>query len=68
MKVVIDAERCTGNGRCYTLVPELFSDDERGYGQIIGDGRLAEDHLQAARRAVIACPEDAISIVDEPAG
>jgi ferredoxin len=68
MKVVIDAKRCTGNGRCYTLVPELFTDDERGYGQIIGDGRIGEDHLQAARRAVIACPEDAISIVDEPAG
>lgn len=68
MKVVIDAERCTGNGRCYTLVPELFRDDERGYGQIIGDGRIEEAHFQAARRAVIACPEDAISIVDETAG
>jgi ferredoxin len=65
MRIVIDGERCTGNGRCYALVPELFSDDERGYGRVIGDGVLHDDQLDAARRAVTACPEDAITLHDE---
>jgi ferredoxin len=64
MRIVIDAERCTGNGRCYAHFPDLFSDDERGYGQVVGDGAIGDDRLDDARRAVRACPEEAIRIVD----
>jgi ferredoxin len=62
MKIVIDQNACSGNGRCYSLVPELFTDDERGYGQVVGDGTLGEEQRELAQRAVLACPEDAISI------
>lgn len=62
MKIVIDPNACSGNGRCYSLVPELFSDDERGYGQVVGDGTIGADQLEAARKAERACPESAISI------
>ena len=63
-RVVIDEDRCTGNGRCYSLFPELFTDDERGYGAVVGGGALRDDQLDTAQRAVIACPEDAIRIDD----
>jgi ferredoxin len=62
VKVVIDHDRCTGHGRCYTLEPVLFVDDEAGYGQVIGDGTVAPEHVEAAKRAVAACPERAITI------
>jgi len=62
MRVVIDAGACSGNGRCYSLVPELFVDDENGYGQVIDGGEFGDDQRAAAERAVRACPEDAISI------
>jgi ferredoxin len=62
MKIVIDQAACSGNGRCYSLVPELFTDDERGYGKVVGDGTITEEQREAAERAVRACPEDAISI------
>jgi ferredoxin len=62
MKIAIDADRCTGHGRCYALAPELFTDDERGYGEVIGDGTVTADHVEAARRAVLACPERAITL------
>ena len=62
MKVVIDHDRCTGHGRCYGLAESLFVDDETGYGQVIGDGTVAHDQQDAARRAVQSCPEQAISI------
>jgi ferredoxin len=64
VKVGIDHDRCTGHGRCYTLEPSLFVDDEAGYGQVIGDGTLEGEGIEAARRAVAACPEQAISITD----
>ncbi len=64
MRVVIDTDACSGHGRCYDLAPVLFTDDERGYGQIVGDGSFTDDQRAAADKAVQACPERAITIVD----
>jgi ferredoxin len=65
VRVVIDPERCAGHGRCYALAPDVFTDDERGYGQVVADGAVAPDQLDVARRAVGGCPEAAISLLDE---
>ena len=66
MKVVIDADLCTGHGRCYVLSPTVFSDDERGNGQVIGDGILSTpEQVEAGQRAVRSCPERAISIIED---
>jgi ferredoxin len=62
LKVLIDDDRCTGHGRCYSLSPSVFTDDDRGYGQVIGDGTITAEQLDAARRAVLACPERAITL------
>ena len=63
MKLTIDAEMCTGHGRCYTLAPQLLSDDDEGFvtqrGQTIDVPPGQED---AARDAALSCPEGAISI------
>lgn len=64
MRIEIDYERCTGHGRCYALEPSLFVDDEAGYGQVIGDGTVGPENVDAAHRAVAACPERAISFRD----
>ena len=57
MRVVIDTERCTGHGRCYSLAPAVFTDDDEGNGVVLGDGAITADQLEDARRAVLACPE-----------
>jgi ferredoxin len=64
MRVVIDGQRCTGHGRCYMVAPVLFNDDERGYGQVIGGGEVPLEHEEMARQAVLACPEQAITVVN----
>ncbi len=64
MRVVIDKDLCTGHARCVSLAPTLFLDDEFGYGQVLGDGDVGDDLLDQARRAVSACPERAISLVE----
>jgi ferredoxin len=65
MKVQIDSEKCQGHGRCYDLAPDVFTDDEEGNGQVIGDGDVTATNEEAARLAVANCPESAISIVED---
>ena len=64
MKVQIDSGRCQGHGRCYDLVPGLFSDDDEGFGQVLGDGDVQPDKERDARLAVANCPERAIDLVE----
>ncbi len=64
MRLLIDQDRCSGHGRCYTLVPSLFESDEQGHGVVLVD-TLAGDQLEAARSAMLNCPEQAISVVDD---
>jgi ferredoxin len=63
VKLVIDYERCTGHGRCFSLQRELFTDDENGYGHVIGDGEVPVAQLENAKKAIRACPEQSISLV-----
>ncbi|MEV0617773.1 ferredoxin [Nonomuraea sp. NPDC050404] len=60
MKLRIDPERCQGHGRCYDLAPGVFTADDEGYGQVIGDGTVPQDQEHPARLAVSNCPERAI--------
>jgi ferredoxin len=62
VRVVIDALKCQGHGRCFTLAPALFAYDELGNGQVIGDGALSADTLALAQLAQANCPEHAIDI------
>ena len=65
MKLRIDAEHCQGHGRCYDLAPELFGEDDEGYGQVLGDGVVPPGSEAAARRAELSCPELAIELIEE---
>ncbi|MFG2091144.1 ferredoxin [Spirillospora sp. NPDC048824] len=65
MKVQIDSERCQGHGRCYDLAPDLFGEDDEGYGTVLGDGAVAPDDEAGVRRAVANCPERAIDVRKE---
>jgi ferredoxin len=62
VRVSIDRERCNGHGRCYVSAPDLFVDDDEGYGQVIGDGLVPGALEEAARRAAASCPERAVVI------
>ncbi|HET9895522.1 MAG TPA: ferredoxin [Streptosporangiaceae bacterium] len=62
MKVRIDAALCQGHGRCYDLAPDLFGDDDEGYGKVLGDGIVPAQSQADAQRAALNCPEQAISL------
>jgi ferredoxin len=62
VKVSIDPEVCQGQGRCFSIAPDIFRFDELGNGVVIGDGALSTHNLERARLAQSNCPEHAISI------
>ena len=62
MKVSIDRDVCAGHGMCYAHAPDLITDDDLGYGQVIGDGVVPSDRVDAARAAVANCPEHAVTV------
>lgn len=61
MRIVLDTERCTGHGRCYSLAGDLFDSDERGYGFVIQPD-VPPGSEEQARTAVANCPERAIRL------
>jgi ferredoxin len=65
VKVHLDPGLCQGHGRCYDLAPELFGDDEEGYGTVLGDGVVPPGKEHDARLAAANCPERAISVDGE---
>ncbi|MGA4689078.1 MAG: ferredoxin [Rhodococcus sp. (in: high G+C Gram-positive bacteria)] len=61
MTMSITRDKCMGHGRCYSVAPDLLSDDEEGFVAQAGqefevDGEL----IGQAEAAVGACPEQAI--------
>jgi len=65
VKVQINSGSCQGHGRCYDLAPGLFGDDDEGYGQVLGDGIVAQEAEHDARLAALNCPEHAIELLKE---
>jgi ferredoxin len=65
VKVQIDSERCQGHGRCYDLAPDLFGEDNEGYGTVLGDGIVPPGEEHQARLAASNCPERAIDVLKE---
>lgn len=60
MRVRIDAERCQGHGRCFTIAPDVFDSDDLGNGVVIGDGTVPPDREHDVRLAAANCPESAV--------
>jgi ferredoxin len=66
MRISIDADQCTGHGRCYRMAPDLLTFDEEGYVTIRGETLdVPGDQVAAAEEAAGTCPEGAISLIDD---
>jgi ferredoxin len=65
-RLVVDGRLCSGQGRCYTLAADLLTCDDEGYVTLRGSSmEISDEQLADARKAVLACPEDAITLVEE---
>lgn len=60
-RVLVDADRCVGHGRCYTLAPDVFDADDVGHCIVRVDnvtGNLEDRAVTAEQN----CPEQAITL------
>jgi ferredoxin len=57
--VSVDAERCTGHGRCYSLAPDVFDADDLGHCIVLAEDVSGEVEAQAVT-GERNCPEQAI--------
>jgi ferredoxin len=63
MRISVDEQLCSGQGRCYVLSPNLFSSDDDGYCAERGTTREVPAGLEKeARLAMESCPEGAIKV------
>jgi ferredoxin len=61
MRVSVDAEVCTGHGRCYVLGPDVFASDDYGHCVVVHD-EVGSDLEAQARAGAENCPERAITV------
>jgi ferredoxin len=60
-RVCVDADRCEGHGRCYTLAPDVFDSDDVGHAIVLVEdvsGDLEAQAIDAEKN----CPEAAITL------
>jgi ferredoxin len=57
-RVCVDADRCEGHGRCYTLAPDVF---DVGHAVVLVENVSGDLEAQAAD-AEKNCPEGAITL------
>ncbi|CDO89342.1 cytochrome [Mycobacterium triplex] len=60
-RVAVDADLCTGHGRCYSLAPEVFDADDVGHCVVLVADVSGELEEQAATGEK-NCPEQAITL------
>jgi ferredoxin len=60
-RVAVDAERCTGHGRCYTLAPDVFDADDVGHCVVLAE-EVSGDLEKQAVAGEQNCPEQAITL------
>lgn len=65
MKVIVDRQRCDGNGVCMGIAPEVFDVDDDLYLHIAEN--IPEDpELRArVRQSITSCPILALKLVEE---
>jgi ferredoxin len=63
MRISIDADACTGHGRCYSVAPALVEADDNGRG-VVARPDVADDLADQARAALVNCPERAVRLAD----
>jgi ferredoxin len=57
--VAVDADRCVGHGRCYSLAPDVFDADEVGHCVLLVED-VSADFEPQAKTGEQNCPEQAI--------
>jgi ferredoxin len=64
MRIVVDRDKCTGLGMCEAEAPDLFEVQDDGTLTVL-DERPEEAQREAAEAAVLSCPTEALTLVED---
>ncbi|MGC4807750.1 ferredoxin [Micromonospora sp. DT233] len=65
MRIRVDEKLCTGHGMCAAMAPGIYQINEDTAFNEMGEFTVPEEARAIALRGLSACPEKAISFVDE---
>jgi ferredoxin len=65
MRVELNRERCSGHARCFAIAPEVYDIDDDGFCLPPSYEPVKSEFQQAARDGIDACPENALTAVDD---
>ncbi|MFD9357086.1 ferredoxin [Streptomyces sp. NPDC060031] len=63
MRIDIDTAVCIGAGQCALTAPEVFTQDDDGFSELV-PGHEDGNGSRLVREAARACPVSAISVVE----
>lgn len=63
MRIELDEDLCQGHAMCELESPEVFQVPKRGIAQVVQE-EPAEEHRADVRRAVAACPTQALRLLE----
>jgi len=67
MRVKVNTSMCSGHARCVAVAPHVFTLNDDGYN-VTPESVVPAGYEQEARRGAMACPERAITIIEDEAG
>lgn len=66
IRLAVSEKLCSGQGRCYSVSPDVFHSDDEGFCAERGtEFEVPAGLEQQARLGVDTCPEGAITVVEE---
>jgi ferredoxin len=65
MKVIVDRQRCDGNGVCMGIAPEVFDVDDDLYLHVAENIPDDPDLIARVRQSITSCPVLALKLVEE---
>jgi ferredoxin len=63
MKIHVNTHACSGQARCAAVAPDVFRLNDEGYNDS-DDFELTDGQVTDACRGALACPEQAITLID----
>lgn len=64
MRIIVDISKCSGHARCVAVAPNAFRLNDDGYN-VTPETTVPPELEAEARRGARACPERAITIVED---
>jgi ferredoxin len=65
MKVIVDRQRCDGNGVCMGIAPEVFDVDDDLYLHVAENIPDDPELIARVRQSITSCPVLALKLVEE---